>query len=100
MDTAELPLREQAAEALGCIAKHNAELAQSIVDAGAGPLLVFCLREPEVSLKRHAIATIGDICKHSPDLAQTVVDTGAVPYLARMITSDDVRLKVKAYGPP
>jgi hypothetical protein len=96
LDSPELALREQATEALGCLARHSTELAQSVVDAGAGPFLVFCLREPEASLKRAAVSTIADICKHSPDLAQTIVDTGAVPYIAKMISSDDVRLKVSS----
>lgn len=76
------------------MARHNTELAQGVVDSGAGPLLVMCLREPEVSLKRAAVGAISDIARHSPELAQTIVDTGAVPFIAKMISSDDVRLKV------
>lgn len=58
------------------IARHNAELAQAVVDAGAVPLLVLCVQEPELSLKRIAASALSDISKHSPELAQTVVDAG------------------------
>ena len=94
MDSPEVALREQAAEALGFVARHNLNLAQCVIDAGASLLLLHCLREPESSLKRTAVLTLGEICKHTPELAQTIVDTGAVPYLAKMITADDPRLKV------
>jgi hypothetical protein len=48
--------------------KHHltSELAQPIVDAGAVPLLVLCVQEPEISLKRIATSTLSDIAKHSP----------------------------------
>ena len=55
------------------------------MDAGAVPLLVLCIQEPEISLKRISASSLGDICKHSPELAQAVVDAGAVAYLAPLI---------------
>ena len=55
------------------------------MDAGAVPLLVLCIQEPELSLKRIAASALSDICKHSPELAQTVVDAGAIAHLAQMI---------------
>lgn len=72
-----------------------AALAQSVVEAGATPLLVLCLLEPEMALKRIAASTLSDICKHTPELAQTVVDTGAIAHLAQMILSRDAKLKVR-----
>lgn len=71
-----------------------AALSQLVVDAGAAPLLVLCLMEPEIALKRIAASTLSDICKHSPELAQTVVDTGAIAHLAQMILNPDAKLKV------
>ena len=59
-------VKEGAAWALGYIARHNAELAQSVVDSGAVPLLVLCIQEPELSLKRIAASALSDISKHSP----------------------------------
>ena len=38
------------------------------MDAGAVPLLVLCIQEPELSLKRIAASGLSDICKHSPEV--------------------------------
>ncbi len=66
-----------------------------MVDAGAVPLLVLCLQEPEIALKRVAASALSDIAKHSPELAQTVVDAGAIAHLAQMILNPDAQLKVE-----
>lgn len=63
------------------------------VSAGAVPLLVLCVQEPELSLKRVAASALSDIAKHTPELAQVVVDTGAVPYLAPLLVNQDAKLK-------
>ena len=73
----------------GYIAGHNAELASTVVDAGAVALLVLCVQEPELSLKRIAASALADIAKHNHELAQAVVDAGAVAYLAPLIVSPD-----------
>lgn len=70
------------------------ELSQHVVDAGAVPLLVLCLQEPEIALKRVAASALSDIAKHSPELAQTVVDAGAIAHLAQLILNPDAQLKV------
>lgn len=70
------------------------ELSQAVVDAGAIPLLVLCIQEPEIALKRIAASALSDIAKHSPELAQTVVDAGAIAHLAQMILNPDAKLKV------
>ena len=46
------------------------ELSQHVVDAGAVPLLVLCIQEPEITLRRISASSLGDICKHSAELAQ------------------------------
>jgi hypothetical protein len=38
--------------------------------AGAVPLLVLCVQEPELALKRVAASALSDIAKHTPELAQ------------------------------
>jgi 3-methyladenine DNA glycosylase AlkD len=68
------------------------------VDAGAVPLLVLCIQEPEITLKRISASSMGDICKHSPELAQSVVDAGAVAYLAPLILHPDAKLKRQVCG--
>lgn len=52
------------------MAGHTPELAQQVVDAGAAPLLVLCVQEPELALKRVAASALSDIAKHTPELAQ------------------------------
>lgn len=82
-----------------CVRVHIhicAELAQAVIDAGAVPLLVLCIQEPELSLKRIAASALSDISKHSPELAQTVVDAGAIAHLAQMILNPDAKLKVRS----
>jgi hypothetical protein len=86
-------VKEAAAWAIGYIAQHTSELAQSVVDAGAVPLLVLCIQEPEITLKRVAASALSDIAKHSPELAQAVVDPGAVAYLAPLVQHPDAKLK-------
>ena len=101
-------VKEAAAWALGYIARHNEQLAQSVVDAGAVPILVLSIqvcelflkfsirpkiKEPELSLKRVAASALSDIAKHTPELAQTVVDAGAIAHLAQMILNPDAKLK-------
>lgn len=79
---------------LNLIFSSQSELSQAVVDAGAVPLLVLCIQEPEIALKRIAASALSDISKHSPELAQTVVDTGAIAHLAQMILNPDTKLKV------
>lgn len=88
-------VKESAAWALGYIvprsrglwrsleAKHSKELAQSVVDAGAVPLLVLAFQEPELTLKRISASALSDVAKHSPELAQVVVDAGACALLVK-----------------
>ena len=44
------------------------ELSQAVVDAGAVPLLVLCIQEPELDLKRIAASALSDLCKHSSEV--------------------------------
>lgn len=86
-------MKEAAAWGIGYIARHSKELAQTCVDAGAVPLLLLCLQEPELSLKQIATSAIADIAKHSVDLANSVVDAGVVPYLVKNLNNTDEKLK-------
>ena len=63
-----------------CVAIHECnsyvlyfivDLAQAVVDAGAVPLLVLCVQEPEISVKRIAASALSDIAKHSPEVSIT-----------------------------
>lgn len=74
---------------------NSLALSQAVVDAGAVPLLVLSLQEPELALKRIAASTLSELSKHTPELAQMVVDNGAIPHLAQMILNPDAKLKVE-----
>lgn len=45
-------MKENAAWALGVVGKQSAALAAAAADAGALPLLLLALQEPEISLKQ------------------------------------------------
>ena len=51
------------------------DLAQAVVDAGAVPLLVLCVQEPEISVKRIAASALSDIAKHSPEVSRDITRT-------------------------
>uniref|UniRef100_A0A3Q2NUC4 Sperm associated antigen 6 n=1 Tax=Fundulus heteroclitus TaxID=8078 RepID=A0A3Q2NUC4_FUNHE len=101
-------VKEAAAWALGCIARHNAcrdpernlnrkeiyqcrffvsspchraALSHSVLEAGAAPLLVLCLLEPDMALKRirQVFSALSQISKHSVGLAELVVEAEVFP---------------------
>jgi hypothetical protein len=74
-------------------AADNTAAAPPLFTAGAVPLLVLCVQEPELSLKRIAASALSDIAKHTPELAQVLVDAGAVSYLAPLLVNQDAKLK-------
>lgn len=88
-----IQVKECAAWGIGYIARHNKALAQACVDAGAVPLLLLCLQEPELSLKQITVSAISDIAKHGVELAQNIVDAGVVPYLVKNMNNTDEKLK-------
>jgi hypothetical protein len=61
-------VKEAAVWALSHIARHNSELAQGVVDAGAVAQLVLCLQEPELALRRISASALSEIAKHSPEV--------------------------------
>ena len=69
-----------------------------MVDAGAVPLLVNCIQEPEISLKRISASALSDISKHSTELAKSVVDAGAIAYLAVLVENPDAKLKRQVFS--
>ncbi|KAF0287427.1 Sperm-associated antigen 6 [Amphibalanus amphitrite] len=59
----------------------------------AVPLLVLCIKEPEIGVKRVAASALSDICKHSEELTHVVVENGAISNFAALISSPDTKLK-------
>lgn len=45
-----------------------------MVDAGAVPLLVECLKESELSLKRISASALSDISKHSTEVQREIIN--------------------------
>jgi len=78
---------------LSAIAKHDVELANSIFAAGAIPLIILCLQEPELTLKRASINTLSEMAKHTDELAQVIVDGNAIEYLKNLINFNDATVK-------
>lgn len=76
-------------------ARHNnPSLALQVADAGAVPLLILCVQEPNVPLKKVAATAIGEIAKHTEELAHRVADTeGAIKNLTLLIAHPDKHLK-------
>ncbi|XP_052741828.1 sperm-associated antigen 6 isoform X1 [Bicyclus anynana] len=83
-------VKENAAWALGYIAKHSQYLAGLVVDAGALPLLVLAFQEPEISLKQIAAGALIDLAQFNPE---AVVDAGAICHLVRGLENQDPKLK-------
>lgn len=60
----ELSLKQIATNALSDIAKHNVELAQTVVDAGAVPYFAKLLNNQDEKLKRLVLAALSKLyCK-------------------------------------
>lgn len=74
-----LSLKQIAASALCDISKHNLELAQNIVDAGAIPYLAKNLSNLDEKLKRQVLAALSACAKHSPELAEVVIEAEVFP---------------------
>ena len=68
------------------------ELSQAVVDAGAVPLLVLCIQEPEMPLKRIAASALSDICKHSPEVSSILL---AWPLISQQNSGAQLKLFVK-----
>jgi len=69
------------------------ELANSVFAAGAIPLVILCLQEPELTLKRASINTLSEIAKHNDELSQVIVDGKAVKYLKNLMNFNDSTVK-------
>lgn len=93
MESGDVKVREAAAWALGFIASHSVELAQSVVDAGSIPKLIISVQSEETTLKRLAIASLGDIASHTPELARTLIDAQAITNIAPLLKVSDPSLR-------
>ena len=66
---------------LKSIAKHNANLASAIVNAGALVPLVTCLDESDFCVKEAAAWALNNVAAHSVTLASAVLSANSLPLL-------------------
>lgn len=85
--------QKAAAFVLRSVAKHTAELAQCVAEAGALECLVECLEVFDPGVKEAAAWALGYVASHTPELAQQVVDSGAVPLLVICLQEPEIGLK-------
>lgn len=78
---------------LRSIAKKSPELAQQVLDAGAGELFVHFLEEFDTGIKEAGAWGLSYIARHSADLAQHVVDYGAISPLLLCAQEPEASLK-------
>lgn len=94
-------LREAAASTLQVLAApstaHATVVATDSTDSShVLPLLVACLREPELSLKRTAAAALCEVAKHDEQLATAVVGAGTLPLVIGLLGHADTKLRRQA----
>jgi len=85
----ELALKRIAASALSDICQHSAELAQTVVDAGAIAHLAQMILNPDAKLRRQILSALSQISKHSVELAELVVEAEVFPGVLTCLKSDD-----------
>ncbi|KAH9276645.1 hypothetical protein BASA83_000776 [Batrachochytrium salamandrivorans] len=85
--------KKAAAFVLRAVAKHSAELAQSVANSGALNALVTCLEEFDPGVKESAAWALGYIARHNTELAQAVVDAGAIPLLVLCVQEPELSLR-------
>lgn len=79
------------------IAKHSAELAQVVVDAGAVPFLAPLIQHSDGKLKRQVCGALAQIAKHHVDLAEVVVEgEGVFPKIFLCLKDSDAVVRKNA----
>ncbi|CAN0167607.1 unnamed protein product, partial [Hapterophycus canaliculatus] len=72
------------------------ELAQAVVDAGAGAYLSPLIMHPDSKLKRQVCCCLGQIAKHSVDLAEVVVEAEVFPNILKCLRDSDLYVRKNA----
>merc|ERR1712094_54260 len=89
-------VKEASAWALGYIARHTNELAQTVVDAGAVSLLAKDISHIDAPLKRQVCSCLSQIAKHSVDLAEVVVEAEIFPRILMCLKDVDEYVRKNA----
>lgn len=75
----------QVCVSLAQVAKHNLDLAETVVEADVLPNMLTCLRFPDAAVQSAAMQVVREVVKHSSHLAQVVVSAGAIPLMVEAI---------------
>lgn len=78
---------------LRSIAKHNEDLAQTIVNYGGLEAMILCMEDFDYNVKISAVWAVGYVARHSKVLAQATIDAGAVPLLILCLQEPEIQLK-------
>jgi len=62
-------LQRQICSCLAHIAKHNIDLAESVVDMDILPNIFICMKSPDPYVRKNAASLICELTKHSPDVS-------------------------------
>lgn len=89
-------VQQSAALALGRLASHSGELAESVVSNEVLPQLVYSLSEQNRFHKKAAAFVLRAVAKHSAPLAQAVADAGALDSLTQCLEEFDPGVKEAA----
>mmetsp|Transcript_56160 Transcript_56160/g.130772 ORF Transcript_56160/g.130772 Transcript_56160/m.130772 type:complete len:509 (+) Transcript_56160:153-1679(+) len=89
-------IQQSAALALGRLANHSDELAESVVAHDILPQLVTSLAQPNRFYKKAAAFVLRAVSKHSAQLAQAVVESGALAALVTCLWEFDPSVKEAA----
>lgn len=65
-------------QTLSSIAKHTAELAESVCGAELFPKILYKLKEHDEGVRKMAASVIREVVKQSPELAKIFVDAGGI----------------------
>lgn len=89
-------MKRIAASVLGDIAKHNAELAQQVVNNETLKFTNSMLMHTDMNIRRQACTLLSQIAKHNPSLAQAVVQSGAIDGLIDCLKVENVYVRRNA----
>lgn len=92
-------IKQSAALAIGRLAKHDDELAKSVVNEDRGKILSQLLESLESNnkfYKKAACFVISSVARHSEDLAVKVVQGGAIRFLVSCLEEYDPSVKESA----
>uniref|UniRef100_A0A1B6DNB5 Sperm-associated antigen 6 n=1 Tax=Clastoptera arizonana TaxID=38151 RepID=A0A1B6DNB5_9HEMI len=78
---------------LRCLAKHSADLAETIVTNRGLDIIIHCVDHLDPAIKESAVWALGNIAKHNNQLARAVEKAGSIPLLILCLQEPELCLK-------